>query len=445
MSEQRPQTRYVTVGGADVAYQVFGDGPRDLLVFGGLGSNIEVGWLVPEVSDYSTRLSSVSRVITFDRRGVGASDALPRSAIPTWEDFTEDAEAVLDAAGSHQAAIFASLETGPMALLFAAMHPDRVDGLILYNTYARYLTADDYPIGFTTEFLDVVVELVQAQWGTPDLFRLVFPSRADDAEFLDRMARLATSSATPRMTAAQWDYLLRQIDARSALPFIHVPTLVLNSESQFLPLIQGRYLAEHIDGARFVELPGSDLGPWAENGAKIADEIAEFLTGERPVEIDRLLATVLFTDIVDSTGRAASLGDHRWRSLLDDHDRAVRDQLRRYRGREINTTGDGFVASFDGPARAIRCAKDIVKATQNLGVDVRVGLHTGECEVRGDDLGGLAVHIAARVAAAAETVEVLVSSTVKDLVAGSGITFKDRGEHDLKGVPDTWRLYAVQD
>jgi class 3 adenylate cyclase len=432
------------VGDAEVAYQVLGDGPRDLLMFNALGQHIEVAWQMAEVTEYFTRLASISRLIRFDRRGVGASDGVPRNAIPTWEDFTEDAGAVLDAVGSQQASIFAWLETGPMALLFAAMHPEHVDALILLNTFARFLVADDYPIGVTPEDLDALVEMVKAGWGAPDLNRLATPSRAEDREFLDRFGSLLRSSATPRMAAAQYDYILRHIDAREALPLIHVPTLVLHTrENNFIPTAQGRYLTEHIDGARFVELPGSDLAPFGENGPRIADEVAEFLTGERPVEIERLLTTVLFTDIVDSTGRTASLGDRRWRALLDAHDRAVRDQLRLSRGKEINTTGDGFVASFDGPARAIRCAQDIVAATRLLGIELRVGLHTGECEVRGEDLGGLAVHIAARVGALACPGEVLVSSTVKDLVVGSGIEFEDRREHDLKGVPGTWRLYAA--
>jgi pimeloyl-ACP methyl ester carboxylesterase len=298
VNEPYPQTRYVTVGDADVAYQVLGESPRDLLVFNGLGSNIEVAWLLPEVSEFLTRLASFSRLITFDRRGVGASDALARNAIPTWEDFTEDAAAVLDAVGSQQTAILAVRESGPMALLFAAMHPERVGALILLNTYARTLVADDYAIGLTPEDVDAIVELVKAQWGTPGLQRLVYPSRADDLAFLDRAGRVARSSTTPRMAAAQLDYILRHVDVRQTLPFIHVPTLVLHTrESNFIPPAQGRYLAEHINGARFVELPGSDLTPWGENTVRIAEEIAEFLTGERPGEVERLLTTVLFTDM----------------------------------------------------------------------------------------------------------------------------------------------------
>jgi class 3 adenylate cyclase len=432
------------VGDAEVAYQVLGEGPRDLLSFNGLGAHIEVVWQLPESAEFLTRLASISRLIRFDRRGVGGSDGVPRNAIPTWEDFTEDAGAVLDAVGSQQTAIFAYHETGPMALLFAAIHPERVAALILLDTYARFLVADDYPIGVPPEDIDARVELIKAEWGTPEHLRRLYPSRAEDSEFLDRVARLSRSSATPRMAAAQVDYILRHIDVREALPLIHVPTLVLHDrDNNITPLPLGRHLAEHIDGARFVELPGSDIGVYGENGPRIADEIAEFLTGERPVEVERLLTTVLFTDIVDSTSRAASLGDRRWRSLLDAHDQAVRDQLRRSRGKEINTTGDGFVASFDGPARAIRCAQEIVAATRSLGIELRVGLHTGECEIRGEDLGGLAVHIAARVAGLACPGEVLVSSTVKDLVVGSGIEFEDGGEHELKGVPGTWRLNAV--
>jgi class 3 adenylate cyclase len=442
---ERPETKYVAVGDADVAYQVIGDGPRDLLVFNGLGFNAEVAWLIPEFCEFFERLASFTRLIVFDRRGAGASDHIPRNAIPTWEDFAEDAGAVLDAVGSKQAAVFAPLESGPMALLFAATHPDRVDTLILLNTYARYLVADDYPIGVALGYLDTLLEMLKAGWGSPGFSRVVFPSRADDPEFLDRIGRMQGSSLTPRAVAAQYDYILRNIDVRQSLPLVRVPTLVLHArENNFVPFVQGRYLAEHIDGARFVELPGSDLGYIGDNATRTSDEIAEFLTGERPVEVERILATVLFTDTVGSTQRAATLGDRRWRSILDAHDKAVREQLRRFRGHEINTTGDGFVASFDGPARAIRCAEAISEATGNVGVELRMGLHTGECEVRGDDLGGLAVHIAARVGAQASPGEVLVSGTVKDLVVGSGIEFRDRGEHELKGVPGTWKLFAVE-
>jgi class 3 adenylate cyclase/alpha-beta hydrolase superfamily lysophospholipase len=442
--DEVPETRYVSVGDADVAYQVLGDGPPDLLVFNGLGDHLELAWQVPDLSEFFTRMASLGRLILFDRRGTGMSDGVARDAIPTWEDLAEDAGAVLDAVGSTRAVILAQAETGPMALLFAAMHPQRVAALVLVSTYARYQVADDYPIGVSSEDIDAIVAMVQAKWGTPELVRLAMPSRADDVEFLERTSSQIRSSATPRTAAAQYDYLLRRLDVRPALPLVQVPTLVLNArDSELFPAAQGRYLADHIEGAKFVELTGPDFGFNADNAGGVAGEIAEFLTGERPVEIERILATVLFSDIADSTATAASLGDRRWRSMLDAHDRAVREQLRRFRGREINTTGDGFIASFDGPARAIRCAEAILEATRALGIEVRAGLHTGECDIRGQDLGGLAVHIAARVADQACPGEVTVSGTVKDLVVGSGIEFRDRGDHELKGVPGTWRLFAA--
>jgi class 3 adenylate cyclase len=439
---EAPETRYVAVGDADVAYQVVGDGPLDLLYCYGLGCHIEHCWEVPGQAEYLNGLAAFSRLIFFDRRGSGASDGVSLSAMPTWEEWTEDIEAVLGAVGSKRTAILATLDAGPIAVLFAATHPEVVSGLILVNTTARYLVADDYPIGASPDFVDVVVEMFAKGYGTPDLTRSFDPGRADDAEWVRLTSKIVRSSATPRTAAAQYNYILRSVDVRDALSLIQAPTLVLQvSESPFLSVAQGRYLADHIEGATFIELPGGNVSM---DAAPVLD-VAEFLTGERPeVEVERVLTTVLFTDIVGSTAQAASLGDQRWRSMLDAHDKTVREQLRRFRGREINTTGDGFVASFDGPARAIRCAQAVNEATEKLGVKLRVGLHTGECEVRGDDLGGLAVHIAARVGALAAPGEVLVSGTVKDLVVGSGIEFDDRGEHELKGVPGTWKLFALQ-
>ena len=430
------------MGDADVAYQVVGEGPLDLLYCYGLGNHLELAWDVPGIAEFMSGLAAFSRLIFFDRRGTGASDGVPLNAVPTWEAWTEDIVAVLDAVGSKRAAIFADEDGGPMAILFTAMHPDIVSAVILLNTSARYLEADDYPIGVSPEAVDALVELIASAYGTLDFTRLLNPTSADDTERIHLLSRLIRSSATPRSAAAQFNYILRS-DVRHALPLIQVPTLVLHvSESPFLPIAHGRYIADHIDGARFVELPGGDLG--LPTDRQLLDEVAEFLTGERPVvEADRILTTVLFTDIVGSTQRVASLGDQRWRSLLDAHDRTVRDQLRRFRGREIQTTGDGFVASFDGPARAVRCAQAVIETTGKLGLEVRTGLHTGECDIRGDGLGGLAIHIAARVGALASAGEVLVSETVKDLVVGSGIEFTERGTHELKGVPEARSLFAV--
>jgi class 3 adenylate cyclase len=441
---EAPETHYAAVGDAQVAYQVVGEGPRDVLFSLAMGCHIELVWDSPSWSDFLAQLSSFSRLILFDRRGMGASDAVAFHATPTWEEAIEDMVAVLDAAGSTHATVMASQDSGHNAILLAAMRPELVDALVLHNATARWLEAEDYSIGISPEAFEAAVEFVKAGWGTLDFGRSFNPTSAEDEADLRFGAKMARAAATPRTAAAQIRYLGPR-DVRQVLPLIQCPTLVLqNQTAPLLPFEQGRYLAEHIEGARLVELPGADVSI-AAAWRKIADAIVEFLTGERPaIEVNRILTTVLFTDIVGSTERAASLGDERWRSLLDAHDQAVRAELRHFAGREINTTGDGFVASFDGPARAIRCAQAIAGATTAIGVTVRTGLHTGECEVRGDDLGGVAVHIAARVAAKATPGEVFVSRTVVDLVAGSGIEFEDRGEHELKGVPGTWKLFAAR-
>jgi class 3 adenylate cyclase len=362
--------------------------------------------------------------------------------MPTWEAWADDVQAVLDAAGSERAVVLAENDGGATGLLFTAMHPERVAALILSNTTARRLRADDYPIGMAPEAVDDLVEATRAAWGTPDAVAMAWPSRANDPEFVQLGARVLRAFATPKNAAAQVRYIIENLDARGALPLIQVPTLVLHWDNLVYPIEQVRYLADHIDGAKFVELPAGD--GFVAASAPAMDEIVEFVTGERPeVEVDRILTTLLFTDIVSSTERAASLGDRAWRSLLDAHDRTVREQLRRFRGQEINTTGDGFLACFDGPARAIRCSQAIVGATTRLGIELRIGLHTGECEVRGADLAGLAVHVAARIGSLARPSEVLVSSTVKDLVAGSGIEFSDGREQELKGAPGTWTLFSI--
>ena len=439
---ERPQTRYVDVGGAEVAYQIVGQGPPDLVWVSGFG-HVDLRWEDAGAVASLERLASFSRLILFHRRGAGASDAIPDSAMPTWEEWADDLRAVLDAAGSERTVVFAENDGGPVGLLFTAMQPERVSALILANTTARHLRADDYPIGITPEAVDDLVEMIRAGWGTPDLAAMVYPSRANDSEFRQALAWGMRAIATPRSAAAQIRYMIESLDAREALPLIQVPTLVLHTKDNVLFSIEEiRYLADHMGGAKLVELSGGDL--WVAYSAPAIEEIAEFLTGERPpVEVDRILTTLLFTDIVASTEQAAAMGDQAWRSLLDAHDRTVRDHLRRFRGKEINTTGDGFLASFDGPARAIRCALGLSEATRALGIDLHLGMHTGECEVRGDDLGGLAVHIAARISSLAAPGEVLVSGTVKDLVAGSRIDFVDRGRHQLKGVPASWRVYRA--
>jgi class 3 adenylate cyclase len=439
-----PETRYVPVADADVAYQVVGEGAYDLLHFYGLGAHIDLIWEAPVASGFVRRLASFSRLILFNRRGTGASDAVTGDAIPTWEDWTDDVHAVLDAAGSERTAIFASLDGGPIALLYAAMHPERVSALVLHTTAARYTQTSDYPIGATPDEVTSLVELVRSSWGTPEFVSLTAPSMAGDQEYLRFGAKWFRASGTPRAAATQFEYTLRNLDVRHVLPLIQVPTLVLHVKDNILcPIEHGHYLGEHIPGATFLEVPGSDIAITPVH-LDVADTVAQFLTGHVPaVEPTRILATVLFTDIVGSTERAAIEGDAKGRALLDSHDHLVREQLRRFSGREINTTGDGFLASFDGPARAIRCARALIQAAGELGIEIRAGLHSGECELRGDDLAGLSVHIAARIGALAGSGEVVVSATVKDLVIGSGIQFDDRGEHFLKGVPGAWRLFAV--
>ena len=438
-----PGIRYVSIGDGDVAYQILGEGPGDLLFCNSLGGHVDLIWQIPQAADFFEKMATFKRVLHMDRRGSGASDALPLRAIPTWEELAEDIAGVLDATESTVADLVGVNEVGPIAVLFAAMHPERVGSLILINTAARYMEAPDYPIGVAPAAIDAIYDLLMSTWGSDAFVAATNPTRANDREFIKAAARMNRASATPSTAAALMRYFLSSMDVRPFLPLVQNPTLVLQvTESPFTLLAHGQYLAEHIPGATFVPMSGGDMTP--PFGPNAASEIAEFLTGKRQsFEVDRVLTSVLFTDIVGSTETAASLGDQQWRNVLDSHDRLVREQLRHFRGREIKMTGDGFLASFDGPARAIRCARAIVETVEVLGIEIRAGLHTGECEVRGDDLGGLAVHIAARVGAIAGPGEVLVSGTVKDLVVGSDIAFSERGEHQLKGVPGTWRLFAV--
>ena len=442
-----PATKYVSVGDSVVAYNAVGDGPLDLLYFYGLGSHVDLFWQEAESAQWLRTLTSFGRLIFFDRRGTGASDAVEVAALPTWEQWTEDLLAVLDAADSKRAAIFASLDAGPIAMLFASTYPSRVSSLILANTSARFLADVDYPIGVTGEEIDAVSSVVQELWGTEELLQYTNPDVAEEVPFTRDYARRLRASATPRTAAAQYRYLMESLDVRPVLSLIQTPTLVLHTcQNPIVPVSHGRYIAEHVDGATFVELAGRGVS-LNDGQARTAaiEEISHFLTGVRMTsEPDRVLRTILFTDIVASTERAVALGDARWRRLLDAHDRAVRDRLQRWNGVEVKTTGDGFLASFDGPGRAIRCAQAIIAAAGELGIAIRAGVHTGECEVRDHDLAGLAVHIAARVGALAGECELLVTRTVVDLVAGSGIDFVDRGQHVLKGVPGSAQILQVQ-
>jgi class 3 adenylate cyclase len=439
-----PQTRYASLGEADIAYQVLGEGPLDLVYANGLTEHIDVQWEHPLMARFLERLASFSRLIMFDRRGAGASDPVPLDALPTWEEWADDLRAVLDAVGSERAAIYAELDAGAVGMIFAATHPERTSALILGNTAARYAQAADYPHGATPQMVDGIVDLFRATWGTEELIAAVFPSMASDPGFLRWRAKFTRASATPRTAAAQYRYIFG-LDVRSVLPTIAVPTLVLHRSSfSLVPPEHGRYLASHIPGAKFVEVAGRDAWFFTEGAEEVLDEVAEFLTGARPPAApDRMLATVLFSDIVASTETAARLGDRRWLALLDAHYAIVRAELDRFGGREIDTAGDGLFAAFVGPARAISCACAMRDAVRTLGIEIRVGLHTGEVETAGEHLAGIAVHIGARVVAAAQPSEVLVSRTVADLVAGSGIPFRDRGTHPLKGVPGHWQLYAV--
>jgi class 3 adenylate cyclase/pimeloyl-ACP methyl ester carboxylesterase len=439
-----PETRFARSEEGFVAYQVFGGGAFDLLFIGNWASNIEVMWEHPSMVRYLHRLARFARVICFDKRGVGVSDPVPLGALPTLEQWMDDARVVMDAAGSHQAALVGDAEGGPMAMLFAATYPERTRALVLINTFARMLRADDYPIGMPREAADRLLEQWEVGWGQPSSLAISARSALHDPELLRWAARYMRLSAAPYTSTRMYGWVL-QLDVRSILPSIHAPTLVLHrAGNTHYRAPMGRYLAEHIPGAIYVELPGADWYPTFLGSEPLLDEVEEFLTGVRPPPAeDRILATVLFTDIVGSTQLAARLGDEGWVELRARHDALVRSELERFRGREVVTTGDGFLAIFDGPARAVRCAVEIAKRVRSLGIEIRAGLHTGEIEVRGREVAGLAVNIAARVMALADDARILASGTVKDLVVGSGIEFRDRAVHRLKGVPGEWHVYEV--
>jgi pimeloyl-ACP methyl ester carboxylesterase len=435
----QPVTQYAKSGDVHIAYQAFGEGPINLVLVPGFVSNVEHYWDEPDLARFLNRLGSYARVVTFDKRGTGMSDRV--AELPGLDQRMDDLRAVMDAAGMEQAALLGISEGAPLCVLFAATYPDRCRALALYGSFSRF--SYWFP---TEEALAAFFGYVEQAWGTGGSVQRFAPSRANDATFQRWWGRNERLGASPAAVTA----LMRmnsQIDISGILSAVRVPTLVIHRTGDKTVSVEGgREMAAHIPGARLVEIPGVDhIFYVGENADEIFDAIEEFLTGSRaPVPFDRVLATVLFTDIVGSTERAAALGDQRWRDILDKHNATIRRNLVRFRGREVKVTGDGFLATFDGPARGVRCACAIAEEIKTLGIEVRAGLHTGECETIGDDVGGIAVHIGARVAALAGASEVLVSSTVKDLVAGSGLRFGESGVHTLKGIPGEWRIFVAE-
>jgi class 3 adenylate cyclase len=444
-----PDVHYAkTPEGMHIAYHVVGEGPIDLVWPGPGYSNIEYLWRLPTSARFLRRLGAITRLIVFDPRGMGLSDRISGGDLPTLESRMEDTLSVMDAVGSERAALWGSDATGPLAILFAATHPERTAALIVYGSYARGSWAPDYPWAWTDEQWDEYLLELESRWGQPDYveeyWKWLAPTARIDPTVLEIVTGLYRSTSPGAAVAV--DMMERETDVCNVLPALQVPTLILHrAGDQAYPIEDGRYLAEHIPGARFVELEGRDHLAWEGDSGALVSEIERFLRSVRDeeAEFERVLATVMFTDIVGSTERASELGDLRWKELLAAHHERVRGQLARYRGREIDTAGDGFLATFDGPARAVRCAQAISDAVRPLGLEIRAGCHTGEIEMKDEDVTGIAVHIGARVSALAGASEVLVSSTVKDLVAGSGLVFEDFGEHELKGVPDRWHLYRV--
>ena len=437
------ETRYARSGDLRIAFQVHGDGPIDLVFAPGYLSHLEQNQWWPGYAEFFDKMASFSRLIVFDRRGTGLSDRV--LTLGSFEELMDDIGAVMDAAGSERAALFGGAEGGPMCALFAATFPERTSALILGASYARRGWAPNYPWGLDDETQQRILDGYEERWGRPGFgARSIAPTLVDDERFQTWYAQAQRFSGTPAAARA-WFRVTMEIDVRDVLPAIRVPTLVIHrTGDRVIPVESGRYLAEHIADAKYAELPGVDHFPFVGDIDAIVDEVEEFLTGSRRArEPDRVLATVLFTDIVGSTQRAAELGDRRWASLLAEHHRVVRAELERHRGKVVRIEGDGTLSTFDGPARAVNCASAIRQALVSLGVDIRAGLHTGEIELVETGVEGIAVHIGARVAALATPGEVLTSSTVKDLVVGSGIEFADRGTHSLKGVPGDWQLYAV--
>jgi class 3 adenylate cyclase len=442
---QPPEPRYAKSGDVHIAYHVVGDGPLDLIYVPEFWNSIEAMWEEPSFEKFLLRLASFSRLICFDQRGSGLSDPVAIAETPSLEAWMDDVQAVMDDVGSKRVALLGSGGGGLMSMLFAATHPEQVHALTLVNSFARLARDDDYPWGTSPDHEDRILREMELGWGRGILLETVAPSKAGDAQFRQWWARYQRLGSSPG-TVLAIRRMLQHADIRDVLQSIRVPTLVVHRKDNWaVDAGCGRYLGEHIPGARYVEVPGPDFLSFVGDADIILDEVEEFLTGiRRGSEQPRVLATVLFTDVVGSTERVAELGDRKWREILDQHHEIVRRQIEHFRGREIATAGDGFLATFDGPARAIRCASEIVTAVRTIGLEIRAGLHTGEIELVGDDIRGIAVHIGARVSALAGAGEVVVSSTVRDLVAGSGIEFEDRGTHELKGVPGVWHLFGVK-
>jgi class 3 adenylate cyclase len=440
-----PETKYARLGGDRIAYQVLGEGPPDLILARRSYGHIDVAWEDPGITLFLRTLASFSRVILFDRRGTGPSDPLPLGSLPPWESYAEELAAVLDEVGCDRAAIMAELDAGPTALLFAATKPERTSALVLVHTSARFVAGSDFPIGTAPDDIEPMVAQFDRLWGSEELAAMLAPSRAGDPRFLRWFAKWQRASASPKV-AQLFLRAMAEIDVRPVLPLVQAPTLILHRrEFGLVPIAHGRYLADHIRGARLVELPGSDVDLSWETPDLALDAIEEFLTGvRRGAEPSRVLTTVLFTDIVGSTERAARVGDRRWRGLLEVHDELAGRLVEQFHGQLVKTTGDGILATFDGPGRAIRCAAALSDELAGIGLEIRAGLHTGEIELRDGDVGGIAVHIAARVMAAAEPGQLLTSRTVHDLVVGSDIAMDDLGTRPLKGVDGTWQLFAAR-
>ena len=437
-----PETKYTESGGVDIAYQTFGSGPNDIVCVPGWFTNVELTWENPSLARFYDRLGSFSRVILFDKRGTGLSDRDAQAC--TLEERMDDMRAVMDAVGSERASVFGTSEGGPMCALFAATYPERTASLIIAGGYARRTRAEGYPWGMAHEDYDKVVARVKDDWGTAIDIGIRAPSLAHDESFLRHWARYIRMSVSPKTAAAYAD-MNRDIDVRDILPSIRVPTLIFHSIGDRVCHIEnGRFFAREIPGAQLIEIESDDHLIYTDENERILPEVEQFITGKHGrAEADSVVCTIMFTDIVGSTQMATDIGDRKWSELLSAHNNEVRDLLAVHRGTEIKSTGDGFHATFDGPARAIRCAHHLHESLENLGLGIRIGLHTGECVIDGGHIEGIAVHIAARVADLADTGEVVVSQTVKDLVAGSGIAFTERGEHELRGIEGAWRLYSA--